>query len=462
MKKVYLKLMALNLVLLLLLSLAPVAFAQAGLSEGDNSVTAGEYTFKTIFGGYYRFEGVPVTLKDGEGQTLKALDEDVFDLQMNSTYTVQCAEEGTLKVYKLKCNTNHINQSAWCMMSPAANKADLLLFDESGSLPQMAFKDDYGRVKAIFFYARQGITYYQINKEYAERDYESSRIISTSINCVTLKEGVKDDFVGGDDGLIAIFTPEKTGEYVWSISPDPYSGVIFDEQMNVLAGEPLVSAKQQNFTTLLQAGKTYYYASIVQPRDITVKNIWEDSLSVFKDIKAKDWFVKNGAIDYALNTGLFKGITPTTFEPNTSVTRGMFVTVLGRLHGVKEVKAKTQFADVKKSAYYSGFVDWAAENGIVTGTSPTAFAPDASVTREQICAMMYRYCDFADIELKKINKAVAFSDAAEISGYAKKAVAACQRGAIVNGKGAGKFDPKGQATRAEVATILMNFCLNYK
>ncbi len=190
------------------------------------------------------------------------------------------------------------------------------------------------------------------------------------------------------------------------------------------------------------------------------KNV--NTLNVFKDIKKGDWYVKNGSIDFVYNKGFFKGATNTTFEPNTPVTRGMFVTVLGRLHGVKEVSAKTQFTDVKKSAYYSGFVAWAAKGGIVTGTGKTTFAPENPVTREQICAMMFRYCDFANIALKKINKAMTFKDAKEISPYAKKAVAACQTGAIVSGKGGGIFDPQAGATRAEVATILMNFYNNYK
>ena len=211
--------------------------------------------------------------------------------------------------------------------------------------------------------------------------------------------------------------------------------------------------------TVCGATKNEYIAKLPAEKSLAPSRT---AVEIFKDIKKGDWFVKNGAIDYAYNNGFFKGVTDTTFEPDTSVTRGMFVTVLGRLHGVKEEKAKTQFADVKKSAYYSGFVAWAAKAGVVTGATPTAFEPEKSVTREQICAMMYRYCDYADIKLQNLQKAVTFGDAREISSYAKKAVDACQRGAIVSGKGGGKFDPQGNATRAEVATILMNFCKNYK
>ncbi len=188
----------------------------------------------------------------------------------------------------------------------------------------------------------------------------------------------------------------------------------------------------------------------------------ESTLKVFNDIKKSDWFVKNGSLDFAYNMKIFKGITPTTFEPNTAVTRGMFVTVLGRLHGVADSKKTTKFTDVKKGDWYSGFVKWASDSGVVSGTTPTTFAPNDPVTREQICAMMQRYCKFAEITLKKDIKEIQFNDASQISGYAKKAVVACQRGGIVSGKGDNLFDPKGKATRAEVATILMNFYKNYK
>ena len=189
-----------------------------------------------------------------------------------------------------------------------------------------------------------------------------------------------------------------------------------------------------------------------------------DTLTIFKDLKKKDWYVTNGSIDFAYNMGYFKGTTATTFEPNTPVTRGMFVTVLGRLHGEKDVRANTQFTDVKKSDYFSGYVAWAAKNGIVNGTGDTTFSPDANITREQICAMMVRYASYANIKLKKVNAAITFKDAGKISGYAKAAVKACQQGGIVSGEKDGNgynFRPQGNASRAEVATIIMNFYNSY-
>jgi hypothetical protein len=182
----------------------------------------------------------------------------------------------------------------------------------------------------------------------------------------------------------------------------------------------------------------------------------------FTDVYFGAWYHANGAVDFAYNAELFSGTSATTFEPNTNMTRGMFVTVLGRLHGVSSNGQLTRFSDVKKKDYFSAYVAWAEKNGIVNGTSKTTFSPNDNVSREQICTMMLRYMNYAEIPLKKVNQPMKFTDADMISAYAQKAVSACQTGGIVNGKDGGRFDPRGNATRAEVATILMNFCQNYK
>ena len=189
-------------------------------------------------------------------------------------------------------------------------------------------------------------------------------------------------------------------------------------------------------------------------------------LNTFNDIHKKDWYYKNGAIDYVYNGGLFGGTGGGKFEPNTNMTRGMFVTVLGRLSGIPENnKVNTRFADVKKGQYYTGYVKWASDVGIVSGTSATTFEPNANVTREQICKMMVEYCAYADVKLKIVNKVITFADQSSISSWARTYVKKCQTAGLVNGSvkgGKTYFSPQGNATRAEVATILMNFHKNYK
>ncbi len=189
-----------------------------------------------------------------------------------------------------------------------------------------------------------------------------------------------------------------------------------------------------------------------------------NTATAFKDVATSDWFYKNDAINFVYNTGLMSGVGNGKFAPDETLTRGMFVTILGRLSGAQVKNTTTKFTDVKKSAYYSGYVAWAVKNGVVSGTSATTFAPNAAVTREQICTMIYRYCEYADITLEQSAKKVTFTDAKKISSYAKSAVVACQRSGLVNGEktAAGvAFRPKDTATRAEAATIIRNLCYAY-
>ena len=188
---------------------------------------------------------------------------------------------------------------------------------------------------------------------------------------------------------------------------------------------------------------------------------------IFEDIEQDDWFVKNEAIDFVYNFGLMNGTSDTTFSPEAPITRGMFVTILGRLYGVditEYADAKLAFKDVSAKAYYAPYVAWAYNEGIVNGYSATTFGPDKNITREQICKMILEFCNTCNITVEATNKAITFADAAEISGYAKKYVKTCQRAGLVNGEKIGSkyyFRPQDTATRAEAATMIRNFCYAY-
>ena len=167
-------------------------------------------------------------------------------------------------------------------------------------------------------------------------------------------------------------------------------------------------------------------------------------------------------VDYAYLFGFFKGMTDTTFEPNTNLTRGMFVTVISRISGEEiDNDVKTKFKDVVKGKWYTGAVKWANDNEIVNGLSDTEFGTNENITREQMCTMLIRFAKFRGIDLKNANKKATFADDSLISGWAKDAVYACQMANIVNGKGENKFEPKGNATRAEASKILAVFHQDY-
>ena len=161
---------------------------------------------------------------------------------------------------------------------------------------------------------------------------------------------------------------------------------------------------------------------------------------------------------FTVSRGLFSGTSETTFSPNTTLTRGMFVTALGRLAGINPVDYQTRkFTDVKADAYYAPYVNWAAKTGIADGTTSTTFAPDSNITREQMAVIMKNYADKMGYSIPKTLEAVTFTDNAQISSWAKDAVKAMQQAGVLSGKKNNRFDPQGNATRAEAATVLHRF-----
>ena len=182
---------------------------------------------------------------------------------------------------------------------------------------------------------------------------------------------------------------------------------------------------------------------------------YKNPAPAFTDIH-NHWAADN--ILFAASRGLLSGTSDTTFSPGTGMTRGMFVTALGRLAGINPDSYQTgKFTDVKADTYYAPYVNWAAQNGIMEGVTATTFAPDTNINREQMAVIMANYAKKLGYDLPKTLRAVTFADNAQISSWAKDAVKAMQQAGILAGKANNCFDPKGTATRAEVATVLRRF-----
>ncbi|WP_313530621.1 S-layer homology domain-containing protein, partial [Anaerotignum sp.] len=164
------------------------------------------------------------------------------------------------------------------------------------------------------------------------------------------------------------------------------------------------------------------------------------------------------SIEFVVARGLFSGTSNTTFSPNTAMTRGMFVTALGRLAEADVSKYKTSsFSDVKADAYYMGYVEWATKNNIVNGIGDGKFAPDQSITREQMAVIMANYAKAIGFNLPKAHAENTFADNAKINSYAASAVKQMQMAGVISGKDGNQFDPQGTATRAEVSAVLKRF-----
>ena len=177
----------------------------------------------------------------------------------------------------------------------------------------------------------------------------------------------------------------------------------------------------------------------------------------FTDVRESDWFYEDVA--FAYENGLFAGTSDTTFSPNASMTRAMLVTVLYRLEGQPAVNGRSGFSDVQYNGYYEDAVTWAADNGIVNGTSTTTFSPNANVTREQMAAILYRYAQYKKYNTAASSSLNGFTDHASVSGYAAASLEWAVAEKLVNGSN-GKLMPTGNASRAQVAAILHRFAEN--
>lgn len=181
--------------------------------------------------------------------------------------------------------------------------------------------------------------------------------------------------------------------------------------------------------------------------------ILAEFVKVFSDVDDQFW--GTSAIDYCTFNGLFKGMSDTTFEPGTAITRAMFVTVLYRMAGSPAVTEMSQFADVAADQYYAAAVAWGVQNGVVKGYSAEEFRPSQIVTREQTAAFLYRYAALMGKNMSVAGDLSDFTDAASVSDYAVLPVEWCVQNKIINGMGDGTLNPAGSATRAQTAKILM-------
>ena len=153
------------------------------------------------------------------------------------------------------------------------------------------------------------------------------------------------------------------------------------------------------------------------------------------------------------------GMSATTFEPNSTTTRGMIVTMLYRLEN-EPAAASAGFTDVAAGQWYTDAVNWAAANNIVNGYGDDQFGPTDTITREQMMAILYRYAQYKGYDVTASADLSAYTDAANISSYAVSAMQWAVGEGLINGITDTTLVPGGSATRAQVAAILMRFCEN--
>ena len=279
-----------------------------------------------------------------------------------------------------------------------------------------------------------------------------------------------------DQSLKATWKDKEVAEV--TISFDPNGGTGTMQPMKVKSGENF-TLPECTYTPpegkefagwLAENGKVYPAGEIVSSVGSSVlKATWKDTTEVdvtqmFTDVE-KNWAYPG--IQYCVTHGIMGGMGDGTFAPTGTTTRAQIVQILYNLEGTPAVSGTTPFTDLTAN-WYKPAILWAYQNNVVAGTSPTTFAPDQPVTREQIAVILTQYM-FHVLKMERTWTPAdlsTFPDGANVSGWAKEAMQDAVALGLINGSKApdGKvyLDPQGSATRQQVATILMNFCQNVK
>ena len=304
-------------------------------------------------------------------------------------------------------------------------------------------------------------------------------------------------------GSTADITKATTLTAQWSLGdgPDPYPGddntgddkPVYNIPITVIQSgggkitpESIMAAKGENMTFSFKADTGYYIKSVLvdgvgvklddnnqyQLISIskahtlialyaqTTNSAYYKWTSPFEDVKNGDWYYDNVA--YVASAGLFNGTDTNKFSPNSTMTREMVVTVLWRMSGSPVVPDNgASFSDVPKSNYAYNAVRWANEFGIVNGIGNNKFGYGMNVTREQLVTILFRYaknyaCD--NVSLYDSTNILGYSDVMSISKGMTQPFQWAIGAGIINGASPAKLDPKGTATRAQVAAIFSRYC----
>ena len=180
----------------------------------------------------------------------------------------------------------------------------------------------------------------------------------------------------------------------------------------------------------------------------------------FSDVEADIWYAD--AVDFVTSRGIMSGTSETTFSPDAPATRGMVALIIKNINGTDE-KVYWSYLDVPEDAWYADAIAWCSDKDIMEGYGNGYFGPDDSITREQLISTLYRYAQYRElpnldttgVELLK------YGDYGDISGYAGGPMQWALKNSILSGRDNNLLEPKGVATRAEIAQIIRNFMVFY-
>lgn len=266
-----------------------------------------------------------------------------------------------------------------------------------------------------------------------------------------------------DNGSVAVDKYATEGETV-TITATPNAGYMLDTLSVTAGGKELEVTDNGDgtYSFTMPSSKVSITAAFAEDPDWVDPEQPEEPgtttvADIFNDVVPGAWYTD--AVQYAYDNGLMTGTSATTFEPNTTTTRGMIVSMLHRLEGSPAVGI-ADFSDVASGDWYADPVAWAASEGIVGGYGDGTFGPNDPITREQMASILYRYADYKGLDVSARASLDAYSDADSVSPWASDVMSWAVSEGIISGMTEDTLAPQDTATRAQVAAMFQRFLEN--
>lgn len=251
------------------------------------------------------------------------------------------------------------------------------------------------------------------------------------------------------NGSVTVSADEASAGTRITVTVKPDAGYELDELT-------VTDAKNKDLKVTKRSETTYTFhmadSKVTVEASFTKDGTIQKPDTRFDDVAKSAWYYK--AVEYVAENGIMSGVSAREFAPNAGFSRAMLAQTLYAMSGKPAVKAESIFADVAANAWYADAVNWAAEKGYVSGVGDGKFAPDASITREQMALILYRYAGSPDASGMVLRE---FADGDSVSAYAVDAIRWAVHEGLISGMENNTLAPQGTATRAQVAQILMNF-----
>jgi hypothetical protein len=336
-------------------------------------------------------------------------------------------------------------------IDPNVTVADVLItVDNDEKYVYMPFADQYafkliGTDDGTMEFALE-----EINSETGEI------VVRKSFSDVILYDGKR--MISETGGIIE---PTDVKLYALDGKSEPVKEILSDgTEINVLIPPSDLNNNNQGESHNRPTGNVSFYTEKASDSASTEKDTSDTSESnavtnPFTDISPSDWFYEGVIYTYA--NKLFNGTSANIFEPNKVMTRAMLATVLYRLAGMPTVNSANPFNDVENGQWYTDAILWVNNNNIAKGYGNGVFGANDPITREQLVTMLYDYAKFKSLEITNTKDISAFADAINVSDFALESVKWATAEQFIQGNSATTLNPKGRATRAEVAMVLTRF-----